>query len=125
MEKMTNKKALEFALGLQEIKDNQEVFEKLTKMLEQVEKKNGSVDENGKKILSVDQQKNQELKTLILSELANTEEPLQIKDMIEQFTCLKGKGYSNQKISALLRQLLLDGLVVKVEEKRVSRFTIA
>jgi DNA-binding transcriptional regulator GbsR (MarR family) len=31
--------------------------------------------------------------------------------------------YSNQKISALMRQLILEGLVKKVEDKRKSYFS--
>lgn len=113
MIKMTNKLALEFVLGLEEVVANEEVFAKLSKMLEQVEKKNTSVDKDGKKVLSVTQKQNEEIKVLILEEL---DEPKQIKELSLM------EKYSNQKLSALIRQLVAENKVERIEEKKVAKF---
>lgn len=122
MEKMTNAKALGFVLELAEVKANQEVFQKLEKMLVQVNKKNSSVDKDGKKTLTVDQKKNEGIKEEIVNALAELDEPIQIKALqeMEKFT-----AYSNQKLSALLRQLVESGLVERVVDKKITKFKIA
>ena len=43
----------------------------------------------------------------------------------EVMVALNKDGMSIQRVSALLRQLVLGGQVTKVTEKKVSRFTIA
>lgn len=114
MEKMTNKKALEFVLSLQEVVDNVEVCEKLQKMLEQVEKKNAKSDTKPTKA----QLENVELKDKILVAMSEFDEPCQIKDICGVL------GYSNQKISALVRQLVASGAVERLEEKKVAKFRL-
>lgn len=117
MEKLTNKKALEFVLGLKEVKENTEVNEKLTKMLEQVEKKNGS-GSKGKP--SKTQLENENVKLEVLAELEKTG-----LTQIKELDLVKSGKYSGQKISALASQLLKEGKIQKVVEKRVAYFKIA
>lgn len=119
--KTTNKMALEFVLGLDTVKENTEIFEKLTKMLEQVEKKNSSVDKDGKKVLTPTQKDNEKIKMILMGVLKFKENAQQIKEIMEHER-IKPLGLSNQKISALLRQMLNDGTAYRLEEKKVAKF---
>ena len=124
MEKLTNVKALEMVLGMAEVQVNVELVEKLTKMKEQFEKKNkSSVGADGKKVLTVEQRKNEVLKETILEVLARYEEPKQVKDLITENEELS--EYTGQKISALITQLVKAEKVVKVADKKVSKFQLA
>lgn len=124
MEKLTNVKALEMVLGMAEVQANVELVEKLTKMKEQFEKKNkSSVGADGKKVLTVEQRKNEVLKETILEVLARYEEPKQVKDLISENEELT--EYTGQKISALITQLVKAEKVVKVADKKVSKFQLA
>ena len=124
MVKLTNVLALEMVLGMAEVQANVELVEKLTKMKEQFEKKNkSSVGADGKKVLTVEQKKNEVLKETILEVLARYEEPKQVKDLITENEELS--EYTGQKISALITQLVKAEKVVKVADKKVSKFQIA
>ena len=124
MTKLTNVLALEMVLGMAEVQANMELVEKLTKMKEQFEKKNkSSVGADGKKVLTVEQRKNEILKETILEILARYEEPKQVKDLITENEELS--EYTGQKISALITQLVKAEKVVKVADKKVSKFQLA
>ena len=124
MVKLTNVLALEMVLGMKEVQANVELVEKLTKMKEQFEKKNkSSVGADGKKVLTVEQRKNEVLKETILEVLARYEEPKQIKDLISENEELV--EYTGQKISALITQLVKAEKVVKVADKKASKFQLA
>lgn len=124
MTKLTNVLALEMVLGMAEVQANVELVEKLTKMKEQFEKKNkSSVGADGKKVLTAEQKKNEGLKETILEVLTRYEEPKQIKELIAENEELV--GYTGQKISALITQLLKAEKVVKVVDKNVSKFQLA
>lgn len=125
MEKMTNVKALEMVLGMNEVLQNSELVEKLTKMKVQFEKKNKGVSANGKKTLTKEQQANEKIKEVILEILKKCTEPKAIKELQAENKALIGvEKYSNQKISALMKQLISVGLVERVEEKKVAKFKI-
>ena len=124
MVKLTNVLALEMVLGMAEVQANVELVEKLTKMKEQFEKKNkSSVGADGKKVLTVEQRKNEVLKETILEVLARYEEPKQVKDLISENEELA--SYTGQKISALMTQLVKAEKVVKVIDKKASKFQLA
>ena len=124
MVKLTNVLALEMVLGMKEVQANVELVEKLTKMKEQFEKKNkSSVGADGKKVLTAEQKKNEGLKEIILEVLTRYEEPKQVKDLIAENEELS--SYTGQKISALMTQLLKAEKVVKVIDKKASKFQIA
>lgn len=124
MVKLTNVLALEMVLGMAEVQANVELVEKLTKMKEQFEKKNkSSVGADGKKVLTAEQKKNEGLKEIILEVLTRYEEPKQVKDLIAENEELS--SYTGQKISALMTQLLKAEKVVKVIDKKASKFQIA
>ena len=124
MVKLTNVLALEMVLGMKEVQANVELVEKLTKMKEQFEKKNkSSVGADGKKVLTAEQKKNEILKETILEALTRYEEPKQVKDLIAENEELS--SYTGQKISALMTQLLKAEKVVKVIDKKASKFQLA
>ena len=124
MVKLTNVLALEMVLGMKEVQANVELVEKLTKMKEQFEKKNkSSVGADGKKVLTAEQKKNEGLKETILEVLTRYEEPKQIKELIAENEELA--SYTGQKISALITQLLKAEKVVKVVDKKASKFQLA
>lgn len=124
MTKLTNVLALEMVLGMKEVQANEELVEKLTKMKEQFEKKNkSSVGADGKKVLTAEQKKNEILKETILEILTRYEEPKQVKDLISENEELA--NYTGQKISALMTQLVKAEKVVKVIDKKASKFQIA
>lgn len=124
MTKLTNVLALEMVLGMKEVQANVELVEKLTKMKEQFEKKNkSSVGADGKKVLTAEQKKNEGLKETILEVLTRYEEPKQIKELIAENEELA--SYTGQKISALMTQLVKAEKVVKVIDKKASKFQLA
>ena len=114
--KLTNVLALEMVLAMEEVKSNQELVEKLTKMKEQFEKKNNS--STGSKKLTKTQIENEEIKAQILEVM--TSEPKAIKELQAENESLA--EYTNQKLSALLKQLVSENKVERVEEKRVAKF---
>lgn len=114
--KLTNVLALEMVLAMEEVKSNQELVEKLTKMKEQFEKKNNS--STGSKKLTKTQIENEEIKAQILEVM--TSEPKAIKELQAENESLA--EYTNQKLSALLKQLVNENKVERVEEKRVAKF---
>ena len=116
MKKLTNVLALEMVLAMEEVKSNQELVEKLTKMKEQFEKKNNS--STGSKKLTKTQIENEEIKAQILEVM--TSEPKAIKELQAENKSLA--EYTNQKLSALLKQLVGENKVERVEEKRTAKF---
>ena len=113
--KLTNVLALEMVLAMEEVRSNQELVEKLTKMKEQFEKKNNSG--TGKKLTKT-QIENEEIKAQILEVM--TSEPKAIKELQAENESLA--EYTNQKLSALLKQLVGENKVERIEEKRVAKF---
>lgn len=116
-DKMTNRKALTYAI------DNltdapAEVIAKLTKMVEQLDKKNASP-----KKLTAQQVKNEELKDVIVKFLAdNADTGFTVSDLLKAVPELEGD--SNQHVSALMRQTVQAGSVEKYSEKRRTYFRI-
>ena len=119
--KLTNVLAIEMVLTFEETKRNSELVEKLHKILEQFEKKSGTSKKA--KTLTKGQKENMEIKQTILNVLSN--EPKTIKELQEEHSELIGTSiYSNQKISALLRQLVAEGSVERTEQKRKAYFSL-
>lgn len=116
--KVTNKSALQFALNA--IGDsNPEVSAKIEKMIEQIEKKNASP-----KKLTAKQVANEDIKAVIVDFLTdNTDKQYTVSALLKEIPF--AEGTTNQKVSALLRQLILEGKVAKTTDKRVSYFTLA
>ena len=114
-EKKTKKKAINFVIGIEEVKGNQEVFEKLTKMLAQVEKKSNAGQDTKK--MTKTQKENIELAETVLEILASTDQ-MQAKEVFE-----KANLSSVQKASALLKKLVESGKATKEVVKGVTYFS--
>ena len=65
------------------------------------------------------QKANEEVKIVIADVLDGAEEGMRVSDLIADERLA---SFSSQKVSALLRQMIEEGLVTKTIEKKVSRF---
>lgn len=127
MTNMTYAQALEIAINLVDaIKDGvaydpctdlTEVSERLTALKDQLAKR--STAKTPTKV----QKENAVIKEKILETLAEIGCPTTITDMLEHG--VEGFELTNQKTSALLRQLIDDGKVVKTIEKKKAMFALA
>lgn len=115
MEKMTNVKALNFVLTNCEIP--QEVADKLTAMKASFEKKS-----NAERKPTPTQLENKGHKEAILSLLADGGQ-YTITDIMKGVPALS--ELSNQRVSAIVRQLTLTGEVERIEDKRKAYFKLA
>ena len=111
MEKITNVKALEFVLANANLP--KEYAEKIEKMKAQFEKKNSA-----EKKPTATQVANEGIKSVILEVIG--EKSMTITEMQK----VNGElaELSNQKISALLKQMVENGSVVREEIKRKAYF---
>lgn len=116
MEKITNKTALEFVLGLEEVQNNSEICEKLKAMLVQVNKKSTG-GKNGKA-----QEEQKAIMEKMVEVMQGLESSVQIKDLQAMDTELM--EYTGQRLSALMKKLVENGIVEKIVEKRVSTFRL-
>ena len=78
---------------------------------------------SGKKSETKTQKENKGIKQAILEVLATLDAPVTVSELIKSDNAFA--DLSNQKVSALLRQLISDGKVIKTTEKKVSRFALA
>ena len=115
MEKMTNVKAINYVLSNCEVPAD--VKEKLEKMREQFVKKNSA-----ERKPTANQVENQGYKADILAYLG-TVETATITDLMKAIPSLA--ELSNQRVSAIVRQLKDSGEVVREEIKRKAYFSIA
>ena len=111
MEKITNVKALSIVLDTCELSD--EVRAKLEKMKIQFEKKNSA-----EKKPTATQIANESIKSAILETLG--EKSMTVSEIQKANSELA--EFQNQKISALLKQLMESGSVVREEIKRKAYF---
>ena len=123
--KLTNKKALEIAIKAIETSSfstsdfkTDEIVEKLNKMLAQVEKKSG-----GERKPTAKQEENKRLEKIILDYLTGQTESKTVTDMMKEIPELD--GMSNQKVSALVKELKDAGLVEKQVDKGRSLFRLS
>jgi Flp pilus assembly protein CpaB len=103
-------------LAIPTLTDEQKSF--IAKRIEITQKKNANRTENAKPTKV--QLENEGIKTTILSAL--TTEPMPIGEIIKSNAELA--GYSNQKISALLTQLLKANAVVRTEVKGKAHYAL-
>lgn len=112
MEKITNVKALAYVLENCEL--SAEVKEKLEKMKTQFEKKN-SADKKP----TATQVANEDLKKKILEGMEEGKN-YSITDLIKSIEALN--DLTNQKVSALIGQMVKANSVIRIEEKRKAYF---
>lgn len=111
-EKMTNRKALEYVL--ENCETPQDVSEKIVAMIAALDKKNSATRKP-----TATQVENEKFKELILS-VANAEKGMTVTDFLKAIP--EFDGFSNQKVSALVRQLKEEGKLIKQEIKGRSYF---
>lgn len=132
MMKLTNKIALEIALNAIENSvlpnwsftegenrlevSKAEAMEKLTKMMEQLDKKASAEKKPTKNQIEADA-----LADALYDEMLADGGKLTVSEMLAKFDCVK--GMSNQKVSAIVRKLKDAGRVVKDVEGRKSLFS--
>ena len=118
--KITKREKFEMLVNLAEVKANPMLVEFIEHELELLAKKNAS----GEGKMTATQKENKELKDKIFE--CMEEEPnklFTISDMLKLFPCCA--DLTNQRVSALVRQLKEDGKVERVVEKRKAFFKIA
>ena len=123
MTKMTKKVALSYALALlneTELPDvsKEEVTAKLTDMLASLDKKS-STDE---KKMTEHQQENETFKGYIVTHLGNGE-PKTATEILKEIAVFPS-SMTIQRVTAMLRQLVLDGYVTKEMVKGKAKFSI-
>lgn len=112
-DKMTNSKALAFVLGMEGIPSD--VREKLVNIKASIDKKNSA-----ERKPTATQTENVGLKSAILVGMESGK-AYTIGDLMKEIPELA--DLTNQRVSALVRQLKDDGLVVREEIKRKAYFT--
>ena len=116
--KMTKRDYFNALLNIAEVKANGEMVKFIEHELELLAKKNSAE----KKPTAV-QIANEGIKSVILETLAENGKMMTISEM-QKVNAELGE-MSNQRISALVRQLLADGTVERIEEKRKAYFKLA
>ena len=115
--KLTKRDHFNALLAIEEVKSNPVLVEFINNELDLLARKNSS----DKKPTAV-QQANEELKEAILAFLQPGDK-YTITEFIKNVPECADK--SNQKVSAIVSQMVSDGKLEKVIEKRVSYFTLA
>lgn len=113
--KVTKRMRFEALLAMESVKSDPEMVEFLEHQIELLSKKNGS--SSSTKL----QKENADLKDSILEAM----EPnvlYTITDMIKTFDFLA--EMTNQKVSALVRQLVNENLVERIEDKKKTYFKL-
>lgn len=98
------------------VKDNVELVAFIDNELDLLSRK------NSKSTMSKTQVENENIKKVIVNTLTEIATPITITELQKANEDLA--IYSNQKISALLKQLVDNEIVKKVVEKKVSRFYV-
>lgn len=111
--KMTYATAIDFAINAI---DNDEVIEKLTALKVQLAKKS-----SGERKPTATQKDNIRFKDAIVSEMGDGK--YTITDIMKDVPAVA--GLSNQRVSALVRQLVADGILIREEIKRKAYFSKA
>ena len=113
MTKMTCATAIDFAINAI---DNEEVIEKLSALKAQLAKKSSA-----ERKPTATQKENMGFKEAIVSALGDGK--YTITDIIKSVP--EVSALSNQRVSALVRQLVADGVLVREEIKRKAYFSLA
>ena len=125
MANMTYVEAIEVAISVlaQTTEPNEIVDESNTTVIEKLEALKAQLAKRGSaKTPTKTQKANEEVKAVIAEVLAETGEKMTVTEMIADERL---NGYTNQKISALLRQMVETGKVVKTTEGKKAYFAVA
>lgn len=114
MKKMTRIEALTLAMNA--LTDNAEALEVLTAIRDSIEKANSRKSDKPSK----SQLANMDVKSRLIDQMGDGNR-YTVAELVKAF----GNEFSSQKLSALLRQLILSGDVVREEDKRKAVFRLA
>ena len=123
--KRTRKVILGEILNLAEVQTNEEYTNELNKIIAQLKKK------NAKGGVTKTQKENEIVANMLVEELEKVGKPITITDLMNTSEVIKdyrlenGNALSNQKISAIFKQLVENKTLVKVIDKKKSYFSIA
>lgn len=113
--KKTRKELFTEIMNLDAVQENQEYIDFLNKEIEKCNRKSTS------KKPTATQLENESLKNAILVFLSGeANNRFTVTELTQQVDALEGR--TTQKVSALMRQLLLEGLVVRTTEKNKTYF---
>lgn len=115
--KITKREKFEMLMNIAEVQANPILTEFIERELELLSKKNSAEKKPTEK-----DTENAGIKDIIVEVLTDEEKGMTISAM--QKKCADLAEYSNQKISALVRQMILDGIVEKTEEKGKAYFRL-
>ena len=115
--KITKRERFEMLMAIAEVQANPILSEFIERELELLSKKNSAEKKPTEK-----QTENAGIKDIIMEVLTDEENGMTISAMQKKSADLA--EYSNQKISALVRQMILDGIVEKTEEKGKAYFRL-
>lgn len=119
MTKLTKREKFELLLAIEEVKANTMLVDFIKHELELLAKKNSSESKKP----TAQQVANQSIQKAILDEMAKTRKQYTITDLIK--TVPECADLTNQRVSALVKQLVDTGHVVRTEDKRKAYFSIA
>lgn len=115
----TRKEMFNAIMAIEAVQENQEYVIFLQKEIAKCDRKTVTVKKK-----TPTQVENEKLKNAILEFLRGEgENRFTITELIQQVKVLDGR--TTQKVSALMRQLLLDGLVVRTTVKNKTYFSIS
>ena len=123
--KRTRKVILGEILNIAEVQANEEYVTELNKIITQLEKK------NAKGGATKTQKENEIVANMLVEELEKVGKPITITDLmntsevVKEYRLENGNALSNQKISAIFKQLVESKTLVKVIDKKKSYFSIA
>ena len=107
------------------VADNEELVAFIDHELELLTKKNSTGGQ------TKTQKENEIVAKMLVEELAKTKKPITITDLIassevvREYTLENGNKLTNQKISAIFKQLVDSGTLVRVTDKKKSLFSVA
>ena len=113
---MTKREMFVAIANVAEVSANAEMVEFLNHQIELLDARKSG------KGLTKTQKANEEVKAVIAEVLADTGEKMTVTELINDDRL---NGYTNQKISALLRQMVEAGKVVKTIEGKKAFFVVA
>lgn len=114
MNKRTRKMILNEIKEIEGVKANAEYVAEIDKIIEQIDKKNANKGATAKQV------ENEGIKTIIIDTLKALDKAVRISELQDANETLA--NLSNQKISALLKQLVDEKIVAKTIEKRIAKF---
>lgn len=116
--KITKREKFEMLKAIPDVASNEMLTEFINHELELLDRKNAS-----EKKPTAQQTANNDTKEIILNVLAENGDKMTVTEI--QKTCAELAELSNQRLSALIRQMVKDSVVERVEEKRKAYFKIA